>query len=180
MNEKENSTNILPEIIPAQTIQDIYTDLVTPIVEFMDLIYSSENMNKVQDIPNRFEIKIDNLYLTALNVKNPDLNGDYAGFNQSMVIKVNNTYKSIIFMGNIANQAAQKFKDNNLDEIDCDAVQISNNGAQHVNNEIYKKMTPEYLFMPASNKNYVDELKNILELEESNIFEGKNTEIKIW
>lgn len=113
------------------------------ISEFFDLIYSSEYSTVLGDVPNKFESIIDNLYITVLNIKNPELIDEYAGFNQSMVIKVSNTYKSIIFMGNIANEAAKKFKDNNLDEIDCDVVQISNNLTVNAQDEIYKLMTPE-------------------------------------
>lgn len=141
--------------------------------EFLDLIYSEENIKKVYDVPLRYEMLIDNLYITVLNTKNPEIKGEYAGLNQSMVIKVNNTYKSMIFMGNIAFEAAEKFKDNNLDEINCDAVQISNN---RVSDDIYKMMTPEYIFAPEKSN-----IKNILQIEDKNyISSNENMTIKIW
>jgi len=179
-NKKVQINHIYVSFNTVEWYQAYEPDRVEPIIEFMELIYSAENMNKVQDIPSRFEVKIDNLNLMALNVKNSDLHGDYAGFNQSMVIKVDNTYKSMIFMGNIADQAAMKFKDNSLDEINCDAVQISNNGDQYVNNEVYKKMTPQYLFIPGLTNGYDVELKNLLKAKECYTSENGDVSIKIW
>lgn len=137
------------------------------IAEFLDLIYSEKNITKVFNVPLRHEILIDNLYFTILNVANPSIKGT---FNQTMAIKVNNTYKSMIFMGNIAKEAAEKLKDNNLDEIACDAVQVSN---QPIQPEIYEKMAPTYVFVP--NAKTIDEEN--LKIKET--YTGEVT-VKIW
>lgn len=145
-NGKVEIQNIYLTTNPRDWYETHEPDQYAENMEFLDLL--SEKSLQVWQVPNRHEILVDNLYITVLNIVNPELTGSYAAFNQSMVIKINNTYKSMIFMGNIAQEAAEKFKDNNLDEIDCDAVQICNNGAQFVPDEIYQKMTPKYLFMP--------------------------------
>lgn len=151
---------------------------------FLNLL--AEKSLPVTGVPNRYEILVDNLYITVLNIANPEFTGNYAGFNQSMVIKINNTYKSMIFMGNIADEAAETFKDNNLDEIDCDAVQISNNGVQFVKDEIYQKMTPQYLFMPIpKNSNqeasmkYIQNLQKLLKSEEIYLSNHGDITVKI-
>ena len=162
-------------------------DRYPEIAQFLDLMYSQSMLGKVQEIPNRFVTLIDNLYVTALNVKNPEMNQTYAGFNQSMVIKVNNTYKSMIFMGNIAQTAAEQFRENNMDEIDCDAVQISNNEQQNISDEIYQKMTPDYLFMSAPKngeqeeaKKYLEKVKQKVKAKQTYLSSNEPVTIKIW
>ena len=162
-------------------------DRYPEIAQFLDLMYSQSMLGKVQEIPNRFVTLIDNLYITALNVKNPEMNQTYAGFNQSMVIKVNNTYKSMIFMGNIAQTAAEQFRENNIDEIDCDAVQISNNEQQNISDEIYQKMTPDYLFMSVPKngeqeeaKKYLEKIKQKVKAKQTYLSSNEPVTIKIW
>ena len=142
--------------------------------------------SKFRDIDD-YEIEFDGWYITVLNWKNPEFNGEYAGFNQSMILKINNMYKSVIFMGNSANQAGEFFKDNHLDELKCDAVQVSNNGSQFVNNEIYQKMKPKYLLISVpvntnqvETQNYGNELKNILNSKEVHFSNEGDKSLVIW
>lgn len=160
-NGKIEIQNIYLTSNPKEWYETHEPERYAPINEFLNLL--SEKSLPVTQVPNRHEILVDNLYITVLNIANPELTGDYAGFNQSMVIKINNTYKSMIFMGNIAQVAAEKFKDNNLDEIDCDAVQVSNNGAQFVPDDIYQKMTPKYLFMSIPKNSNQEEAEKYLQ-----------------
>lgn len=157
------------------------------IVEFFDALETEKMASVVKKVSEGFEILVDNLYISVLKGGNPELEDEQAQWNQSMVLKVNNTYKSMIFMGNIANEGAEKFKDNNLDEIDCDAVQISNNNRQKVKDEIYQKMTPQYVFMPVDSNEkrnaanaYIEQLKQILNFEESYLSCDGDVTVKIW
>ncbi len=163
------------------------TERYGEVAEFLDFIYSENIIKRVYNVPFRHQMVVDNLHLTILNVANPELDEEHAGFNQSMALKVSNTYKGMIFMGNIADIAAEKMKDNNLDEIDCDAVQISNNQAQMVSDEIYEKMTPAYIFMPvsknsdkASSQTYLERLKNLLKVKEAYMNPDEDITVKIW
>lgn len=165
--------------------QKYESDRVLSILEFLSVM--DEKKQNYAEIPANYEIQFDDWYISILNWKNPDFNGDYAGFNQSMIIKVNNMYRSIIFMGNSANQAGKFFKDNHLDEIDCDAVQVSNNGAQFIDNEVYQQMKPKYLLMSVPNgsntdeaKNYISNLKNILNSEEVYLSNEEDKTLVIW
>ncbi len=163
----------------ARLEQEIYPE----IAEFLDLIYSENIIKKVYDVPLRHEVLVDNLHIRVLNVKNPEWNDGYATYNQSMVLKVSNTYKSMIFMGNLAQEGGQKFRDNNLDEINCDAVQVSNNGVQKVDDEVYQKMTPQYVFIPKSNQEnqtYQNHLEQFLKPEATYISSNGDTTVKIW
>ena len=160
-------------------------DRVSPIIEFLSVL--AEKNQNYAEIPANYEIQFDDWYISILNWKNPDFNGDYAGFNQSMIIKVNNMYRSIIFMGNCANQAGEFFKNNHLDEINCDVVQVSNNGAQFIDNEVYQKMKPKYLLMSVptdsnkeESKNYINNLKNILDSEDVYLSNKEDKTLVIW
>ncbi len=154
--------------------------------KILDFIHSEAVLGKVQEIPNRFEVLIDHVYVTALQIKNPELT-NYAAFNQSMIIKMNTTYKSLIFMGNLAKEGAQKFKLHNLDEIHCDALQISNNQQQAIDDEIYQKMTPQTLFMPVPEqtdktkaKQEIERLKQKLKAKEAYLSSEGDKTVKIW
>lgn len=160
-------------------------DRVSPIIEFLSIL--DEKKQNYGEIPANYEIQFDDWYISALSWKNPDFNGDYAGFNQSMILKVNNMYKSIIFMGNTAKQEGEFFKNNNLDELKCDVVQVSNNGSQFVEDEVYQKMKPKKILMAVpldSNKinaqKYSSELKNLLNLNEMNLSNEGDKTIVIW
>ena len=160
------------------------------LMEINDLYNTIEEkeMEKVfQDIPYRYELLIDDLYITALNLINPDFNESNPGYNQSMVIEFNNTYKSVIFMGSIANQAAKNCKNNNLDHMNCDAVQVSNNGSQYVDEEIYKIMSPDYLLMSVPTEDnqenartYIEKLKNLLKSKQTYLSCDGDVTLTIW
>ena len=165
--------------------QKYESDRVLPILEFLSVM--DEHKQNYAEVPANYEIQFDDWYISLLNWKNPDFNGDYAGFNQSMIIKVNNMYRSIIFMGNSAKQSGNFFKDNHLDELRCDAVQISNNGSQFVDNEVYQKMKPKYLLMPVPNesdtnkaRNYMNDLKNLLNPKEVYLSNEGDNNLIIW
>lgn len=181
-NGKIQINNIYTSFNSSDWYEENEPEVYPEILDFLDLLYSENIVTKVKDVPLKHEILLDNLYISVLNVKNPEFTGQYAGYNQSMIIKVNNTYKSMIFMGNIAQDGADKFKDNNLDEIDCDAVALSINGAENVSNEIYSKMSPEYIFMPKKDvNNYAQNLAQ--ELKVQNVVVNTNDEdvtINIW
>ncbi len=176
--EKIEIKNIYISFNPADWYAKYEPEKYEEVAEFLDLIYSEDVIQKVYNVPLRFEVLVDNLYFTVLNVANPDLESTQLGFDQSMVIKVNNTYRSMIFMGSIGNIGAQKMKDNNLDEIDCDAVQISN--TEQVEDEIYQKMTPKYLFATGKQKTYLEHLKQLLKPTEVYISNGEDMTVKIW
>ena len=154
-------------------------------LEFLNVV--NEKKQPITGIPPKFEIKIDNLYITALNIANPELNKENAGFNQSMVIKVNNTYKSMIFMGDSAREKGEFFRDNNLDEVDCDIVQVSNNGTEYVREKIYQEMTPQYLLMSVPKETdsekamqYIERLKNLVRAEQTYLSCNGDTTVEIW
>lgn len=93
----------------------------------------------------------------------------------------------MIFMGNIAQTAAEQFRENNMDEIDCDAVQISNNEQQNISDEIYQKMTPDYLFMSAPKngeqeeaKKYLEKVKQKVKAKQTYLSSNEPVTIKIW
>lgn len=188
-NEKIQVNHIYISFNEASWYSENEPEKYPEIAEFLDFIYREDNIKKVYNVPLRYELLVDNLYFTVLNVANPALTGEFASWNQSMILKVNNTYKSMIFMGNIGQEGAKHFKDNNLDEIACDAVQIPNNDAS-IDDEIYQKMLPTYLFMPIPQKsdnegiekakNLENHLKNSLKIKQSYVGSAGDVTVKIW
>ena len=162
-------------------------DRVQEIEEFSDLLNDGELKDIAQEIPYKYEILVDDLYISALKLKSPELESQYLAEDQSMVIRVDNTYKSMIFMCSNTNTGAKAFKDDNLDLIDCDAVQISNNGKQNISDDFYQLMTPKYLFMNVTNlenasvqNQYLQHLKELLGAEQTfNSLDG-DVNIRIW
>ena len=154
---------------------------------FFEIMKGEKWANKVVEVPEKLKVVFDNLQIRVLNIKNPELTGEYAKWNQSMVLRVSNTYKSMIFMGNIAQEAAKKCRDNNRDVWNCDAVQVSFNQEQNVEDEIYQEMTPEYIFIPTSKnteqveiEDYSQKLKELLNVPEVQDASKSENVIEIW
>ncbi len=186
-NNRVQINHIYTSFNPGEWYEKYEPDRFPEIAAFFEVIYDEEMISKTQDIPNRFETLVDNIYITALNVKNPDYHEAYAGFNQSMILKISNTYKSMIFMGNVASEAVEHFKIDNVDEIHCDAVQVSNNQQQMIAEEVYQKMRPDYLFMPVAKKGdrekanrYLETIKELVGAKASYLSCDGDITIKIW
>lgn len=116
------------------------------ISQFIDLLNEKNDIIQIAELPIHYEFSIDNLHFKIMSVKNPELVEDYAGFNQSMMIKVDNTYKSMLFMGNTADSGIRMFKNNNLNELKYDAIQKTINDKQNTYNYLYKNIKSNLLF----------------------------------
>ena len=152
--------------------------------EFLQTIFEKQPVTQISE---DLEVLIDQLYVKAMCVTNPEEGNSKREENQGLIVKINNTYKSMIFMGNMASEGAKKFKDNHLDEIDCDAVQVSNRTDDLVKEEIYQKMSPQYLFMSVPKdtdktvaERYLQNLKQATNAQETYVSETEGRTVKIW
>ena len=126
------------------------------ISDFIDLLESDNVRDRVHELQLRDEINIDNLNFKALKVKNPDYTQNIAN-NQSMVIKVSNNFKSMIFLGSLGSEYQQDFVNHNQDEIKCDSVQVSYHGEITKNEEIYKSMkAKKYFYNTSEDVGFID------------------------
>ena len=115
--------------------------------DLIDILASDGVRDRVHEVALRDDYTIDNLNFKILKTKNPEYT-DNAGNNQSMVIKVSNNFKSLLFLGDLGEEYQNDFIDNNLDEIKCDAVQMAHHGQAGVNEKVYEKIRPSICFWP--------------------------------
>lgn len=166
------------------------------IKEFLELLKKDDIAPKVHLATLREEIKLDNLNFKILKLNSPEIVVN-AGNNQSMVIKVDNMFKSVLFLGDLGVEAEEDFVNHNLDEIKCDAVQMSHHGQQGVSKSTYEKISPKICLWPTpewlwnnnegsgfntaqyktiETRNWVEELK----IKENYIAKDGDNIIEIW
>ena len=113
----------------------------------LDVLKKDGVKEKVHIVQNREEIAIDNLIFKILKITSPEVTVN-AGNNQSLVIKVSNMFKSMIFLGDSGEEVEENLVNHNLDEIKCDAVQMANHGQAGVSEFTYNAIDPEICFWP--------------------------------
>lgn len=166
------------------------------IKEFLSLLKREDVFLKVHEATLREEFKIDNLHFKILKIKSPEIT-ENAGNNQSMVIKVDNMFKSVMFLADLGKEAEEDFINHNLDEIEVDAVQMAHHGQQGVSKEAYEKMNPKICMWPTPDwlwdnntgngfntaeyktietRNWIEELK----IKENYIAKDGDNLIEIW
>lgn len=123
------------------------TERYQGIKEMLDVLYSDEIKEKLYEVSLKEEIHIDNLNFKILKIKNPKYTKN-AGNNQSMVIKVSNNIKSVIFLGDLGEEYEDEFLENNIDEIKADGVQMAHHGQAGVSDKVYNAINPEICFWP--------------------------------
>lgn len=162
------------------------------IKELFETLDKYEVKSKIHILENREETIVDNLMFKILKVATPEIT-ENAGNNQSVVIKVSNMYKSILFLGDLGVEASKDFVDHNLDEINCDAVQVAYHGQNSVDFETYKKISPKICFWPTSEKLWNSEYEpaendilkarqwmETLKVKENYIAKDGDITVRIW
>jgi len=122
-------------------------DKYDSIKNMLDLLDSEDVRDKVHEVNLREEIAVDNLFFKILKIKNPEYT-ENPGNNQSVVIKVSNNIRSMIFLGDLGSEYESELLNNNIDEIEADAVQMAHHGQAGVSEEIYKAINPTMCFWP--------------------------------
>jgi len=84
-------------------------------------------------------------------------------------------YKSMLFLGDLGPEEEKDFVNSNLDEIDCDAVQMAHHGQKGVTKETYEKISPKVCFWPTP-----DWLYDNNRGEGFNTAEYKTVETRTW
>ena len=118
-------------------------------MDFIETLEEDDVRDKVHELNFRDEINIDNLFFKVLKVKHPEYT-ENAGNNQSLVLKVSNNFKSMIFLGNLGEEYQEAFINDNQDEIKADALQVSYHGENTLNEKIYEFIKPTKYFWNTS------------------------------
>lgn len=116
--------------------------------KFLETLDKEEIRDKVQEVSLRQEFTIDNLNFKILKVKSPEYTRENAGNNQSMIIKVSNNFKDILFLADLGEEIEEEFLKNNYDEIKSYSVQVSHHGQAGVTRKIYEAIDPTICFWP--------------------------------
>ena len=116
--------------------------------KFLETLDKEEIRDKVQEVSLRQEFIIDNLNFKILKIKSPEYIGKNLGNNQSMVIKVSNNFKNVLFLGDLGEEVEEEFLNNNYDEIKSYSVQVSHHGQAGVTKRIYEAIDPTICFWP--------------------------------
>ena len=116
-------------------------------LELSDTLNSEGIRERVHDVSLREEMNFDNLHFKILKIKNPHYIDNF-GNNQSVVIKVSNNFKSMLFLGDLGAEHQKDFINENQDEIKADAVQMGHHGQHAVNKEVYELIDPDICFWP--------------------------------
>lgn len=103
----------------------------------LDTIYNEKNRDKVVELERRTQYPFDNCMITPLEVKNEEIPSRKLA-DQTVILKVDNTFKNIIFFGNAGEVEKQYFIENDKDQFDCDVVQFSENRKD----ELWKYIKP--------------------------------------
>lgn len=119
------------------------------VTDFLETLEDDDIRDKVHELNFRDEINIDNLFFKVLKVKHPEYT-ENAGNNQSLVLKVSNNFKSMIFLSNLGEEYQDAFINDNQDEIKADAVQVSYHGENTLNEKIYEFINAKKYFWNTS------------------------------
>ena len=114
-------------------------------ISFVEILKENDIRDKVHELNFRDEINIDNLNFKVLKVKHPEYTLN-SGNNQSLILKVSNNFKSMIFLGTLGTEYQEEFINDNQDEIKADYVQVSYHGENTLNENVYKAIKPKKYF----------------------------------
>jgi beta-lactamase superfamily II metal-dependent hydrolase len=95
-------------------------------------------------------IKIDKITIEVLGIKNPEiLVDDNILNNSSVVMRVWDTHKSILFTGDLGAEGGQKLmKGPYRNRLKSDYVQMAHHGQNGVDEDFYKAVSPKYCIWP--------------------------------
>ena len=127
------------------------------IAALFDVLEKEEVHKKIHVVEKGEERTVDNLNFKILKVASPEI-VENAGNNQSVVIKVSNRNKSLLFLGDLSEQAEEELIYHNLEEIDCDVVQMAHHGQAGVTLKMYEYIRPKICLWPTPDWLYDNDL----------------------
>lgn len=117
---------------------------------FCDDYYKTLSNSDVKKVEAKIgmTIKIDGMLVEVLGIKNPEFeNNPYN--NQSMVLKVSDTRKSVLFLGDLGVDGGRKLLAGPMaSKVRADYVQMSHHGQRGVDEAFYQAVSPKYCLWP--------------------------------
>jgi len=96
------------------------------------------------------KIKIDNIQVEILGIKNPELI-ENAGNEQSMVIKFNMGKRSFLVLGDTGVKSSEKLLRTQKEKLKSDIVQMAHHGQAGATKELYQQIHPTTCLWPTPN-----------------------------
>ena len=119
----------------------------TDIVERLYKTLETKSDINIKEVNLNEQLKIGTIKIEILGIKNPEII-ENSGNNQSMVFKMHINDKSILFLGDLGEEASQKLIETSGKKLNSYAVQMSHHGQAGVTEEVYKLIKPKICFWP--------------------------------
>lgn len=152
---KENSEIAIEHIYASLNTEEWYEqsdleeDEMAHIQELMENLYTEENLTKYIDLQRRTRYLLDNYVITPLELRE---NTSTNIADQTVILKVDNSFKSAIFFGNIGNKESHYFYENNRDQLENDMIQISTDQKESMNQELFEALKTDKIMISGEKK----------------------------
>lgn len=116
--------------------------------DFFDVLDNNPELkSKIVEPQINEKIKIDNITVSILGIKNPEITTNAIN-NSSMVLKVRVNNKTILFLGDTGVESSEKLIKNQGKNLKSDIVQMAHHGQNGATEELYKIVKPEICLWP--------------------------------
>lgn len=122
---------------------------VAHIKELLEVINEKENLPKYIDLQRRVRYPFDNYFITPLELRD---NESTKIADQTIILKVDNSFKSAIFFGNIGKQESHLFFENDKDQFENELIQISTNSEDGISDELFMLLKTDKIMISGQNK----------------------------
>ena len=128
---------------------DLEDTEVAHIKELLEVINEKENLPKYIDLQRRVRYPFDNYFITPLELRD---NESTKMADQTIILKVDNSFKSAIFFGNIGSQESHLFFENDKDQFENELIQISTNAEDGISDELFTLLKTDKIMISGQNK----------------------------
>lgn len=128
---------------------DLEETEIAHIKELMETITTKENLPKYIDLQRRVRYSFDNYFITPLELRD---NQSTKIADQTIVLKVDNSFKSAVFFGNIGERESHLFFENDKDQFENELIQISTNLEEGISNELFDALKTDKIMISGQNK----------------------------
>ncbi len=115
--------------------------------EFLETLTGEKLKNKVIEPKVGQEIKIENITVEVLGVRNPEII-ENAGNEQSMVLKFKTKKTSFLILGDTGEKSSEKLLQTQKEKLKSDIVQMAHHGQQGATKELYQAIQPKICLWP--------------------------------
>jgi len=147
-----NNTNIEVKNIYASVNEASWYEKNEPLrveftKKFLNTLNSDKVKNKVIEPALNQKIKIDNIKIEILGIKNPEIT-ENAGNEQSMVFSINTGKTKLLILGDAGKKISEKLLINQKEKLKSDIVQMSHHGQQGATQQLYEAIKPKICLWP--------------------------------